>query len=73
MALIDDLKSAGDLWENGTILTRAAIVLSTFLASGAIASLSDTVFAWKGFILDGINVYKTWVVHPMLQLASDFG
>ncbi len=73
MALIDDLKSAKDLWKNGTPITKVFIVLSTFLASGAIASLSDTVFAWKGFILDGVNVYRAWVVNPMQQLASDFG
>ena len=73
MALIDDLKSAKNLWKNGKPITRFFIVLSTFLASGSIASLSDVVFAWKGFILDGVNVYRSWVVHPMQQLASDFG
>ncbi|MBB1339930.1 hypothetical protein [Pseudoalteromonas sp. SR44-2] len=73
MALIDDLKSAKNLWENGTLFTKIGIVLSTFLASGSIASLSNIVFAWKGFILDGINVYKAWVILPMQQSANHFG
>lgn len=72
MALIDDIKSAKNLWKNGTILTRVFIVISTFLATGAIASLSNVVFAWKGFILDGINFYRNIIVQPLLQLAEIF-
>lgn len=72
MALIDDIQSARNLWKNGTILTRVFIVVSTFLATGAIASLSDVVFAWKGFILDGVNFYRNFIVQPLLQLAEIF-
>ncbi|ODZ73137.1 hypothetical protein BBM45_13230 [Vibrio parahaemolyticus] len=73
MALIDDIESAKELWKRGTILTKVFIVVSTFLATGAIASLSDVVFAWKGFILDGINFYRYLVVSPLTQLAELFG
>lgn len=72
MALIDDIKSATDLWKNGTILSRVYIVVSTFLATGSIASLSDVVFARKGFILDGVNFYRNFIVQPLLQLAEIF-
>ncbi|WP_435247351.1 hypothetical protein ACMAZD_11710 [Vibrio sp. nBUS_14] len=72
MALVDDIQSAKDLWKNGTLLTRACIVISTFLATGAIASLSDVVFAWKGFILDGINFYRSIIAQPLIQIAEIF-
>jgi hypothetical protein len=73
VALIDDFKSAKFFWKDATLFTRVCIVLSTFITSGSIASLSDVVFAWRGFILDGINVYKAWVILPMQQLANHFG
>ena len=72
MALIDDIFSAKKLWGNPSIPKRISIIVSTVLASGALASLADIIFAWKGFILDGITFYREWVVLPIGKLASVF-
>lgn len=61
MSLKDDLAEAKELWANGSWMLRLFVVLSVVLTTSSVASLSDIVFEWKGFILDGINFYRSTV------------
>ena len=72
MILINEIKEAKTVWKNASLLLRAYIVLSVFLVSGSIASLADIVFAWKGFILDGIELYNSIINIPFINLLNLF-
>ncbi len=72
MSLISDLKEAKSLWTKSSCTFRIGLVFSTFMATGSIASLSDVVFKWKGFILEGILFYRSWVSTPLKELFSHF-
>lgn len=67
MSLYGDITS--DLkgnWRNSTLPTRCLLILSLFFTISSVASLSDTVFQWKGFILDGVEFYRHYVRQPIL-------
>ena len=72
MSLIGDLKEAKELWGKSSWTFRIGILLSAFVATGSIASLSELAFRWKGFILDGIAFYQDWVRGLLISLASFF-
>ena len=61
MELKDEIKK---YWKESPIWAKVVWVLSVFFASSSIASLSDLVFAWKGFILDGIEFYRA-IISPI--------
>jgi len=72
MGLKGDLQEAADLWDRSPWRVRAFLALSVFLASGSIASLSDTVFRWKGFVADAVMLYETYIsgqLHRALQFV----
>lgn len=48
MSLWDEIQEAKRIWEKASWPIRGFIALSLFLNFGAIASLSDVVFALKG-------------------------
>ena len=66
MKLKDEIKK---YWKQSPTWAKIYLGVSTFVASGSIASLSDTVFAWKGFILDGIELYRK-IVNPLKGLID---
>jgi len=71
MGLKGDLQEVTTIWEQSTWRVKALLALSVFLASGSIASLSDTVFRWKGFVADAVALYERYVsgqLHQALQL-----
>lgn len=51
------------------------LALSVFLASGSIASISETVAKWKSFFLDSVNFYRQYVslpIHDFLTVQLGF-
>lgn len=73
MGMYEDVKNAVDLWRASSTLTKNALGFSAFLAFSSIASLSDVVFQWKGFINDGLNIYATTVPAFFSKLAESIG
>lgn len=73
MGLIGDLQEGKHLWKNSSWTSRAVIALSIFIATNPIASLSEPVFRWKGFILDGLEFYREWIRMLVLEIAPAFG
>ena len=52
---------------------RCVLVLAFFLTTSSLASLSETVFKWKGFILTGIEFYQEWIQGPIKILGPKVG
>ena len=73
MALVEDLQSVKKIWGDTGLGFRVILVISTFLASSSVASLADAVFHWKGFILTGIEYYRSLIVAPLVSLSHYIG
>lgn len=72
MGLKGDIDEVKDIWGNSSWLTKSWLGLSCFLSVSSITSLSDIVVKWKGFILDGIEFYRSWVLAPVLEILELF-
>jgi len=70
MGLYNDFHEVFAKWSKCSWLLKLWLALSLFLASGSIASLSDTVFKWKGFVLDGISFYRRFITAPIEHWLS---
>lgn len=55
------------------ILKKIISIMFFFGAVSSIASLSDHVFKWKGFILNGINGYHAYIVNPIISYGEILG
>lgn len=73
MGLIAEIEEIKKHWRDGSTTTKVLICFSTFMTFSSLASLSDTIVKWKGFILDGINFYRTWVSLPLINIIQSFG
>jgi hypothetical protein len=71
MGLKADFDEVRAAWPSYPWRLRLWLVLSLFLASGSIASLSDTIFRWKGFVLDAIDFYAAYVSEPVRKALSN--
>ena len=65
MGLKGDITEVSHVWHRAPWRVRVALVLSLFLASTSLASLSETVAKWKGFILTGVVFYQQHFRHPI--------
>jgi hypothetical protein len=68
MGLKGDFSEVEAIWSRSPWRVKAFLGISLFLASGSIASLSDTVFRWKGFVLDAVTFYRTYISGQLLGL-----
>lgn len=73
MTFIDDLEKLGPALKSSSLTTKVLVVIATFLQISSITSLSDAVFKWKGFILDGVTFYRDRFVEPVKEIAAGFG
>ena len=70
MGLKSDFEEVAADWQKTPWRLRLWLILSLFLASGSIASLSETVAKWKGFILDAVTFYRDWFSQPLHALLT---
>lgn len=70
MGLKGDLDEVVIVWNKSPWRVKAYLAISAFLASGSIASLSDTVFRWKGFISDALLFYQTYISDQLFRLLQ---
>jgi hypothetical protein len=49
---------------------RLVLVIGLFLSSTSLASLSDRVFELRGFVLTGVEFYRTWIAGPIVALTN---
>lgn len=69
----NDWSNIKSVFRDAGVLTKLFLIVTFFLALSAIASLADTIFAWKGFILEAINFYRGYFVEPLRSLSLNFG
>lgn len=70
MGVKEDVEGAAKLWKNSSWLTKLFVAVSILTSTSSIASLSESVFKWKGFILDGLTYYQKAIVPPILELLN---
>ncbi len=68
MDLRKELRELSGLYESVGPINKLLLVISFFLSISSIASLSETVFKWKGFILDGIQFYQAFLASPIITM-----
>lgn len=67
MGLKADMSEVTEAWSSAPWRVRLFLVICLFLSTSAIASLSDTVFKWKGFVLDAVNFYRQLFAAPLVH------
>jgi len=70
MGLKGDVHESTTIWSQSPWRVKLWLAFSLFLASGAIASLSDTVFRWKGFISDALAFYRLYISGQLSRLLQ---
>ncbi len=73
MWLKDDLEQLKQNWKQSPWWVRLWMVVSLFLAASSFASLAETFANWKGFFLDAIEFYRSWISGPLRDFAAAFG
>lgn len=73
MSLIKDIEDAKELWRNASMVFKVFIALSIFLSTSSVASLSERIFEWKGFILDSIEFFRHWISVPISNILKKIG
>ncbi|MBO3697783.1 hypothetical protein [Roseivirga sp. E12] len=73
MSLLGDLNELKREWKSSSTTKKAFIILSFFLTTNSVASLSDILINWKGFIKDGIEFYRSNVSLPISDFIDRFG
>ena len=58
MGIFGDIEEIKKFWNQVSWKGRILIIISAFFSFSSLASLSDTIFKWKGFILEGILLYR---------------
>lgn len=66
----DELKKS---FREGNALTKVVMVLGFILSLSSLTELSSKIVAWKGFILNGLDFYRTLFVEPVTYLSSIIG
>lgn len=59
---LDEIKKA---WKDAPPILKLWLILSAFLSFASIASISQTVFEWKGFLLNAVLFYREHVSEPL--------
>jgi hypothetical protein len=70
MGIKSDFEEFRDLWNRGNFWLRGLAIVFLFIQVGSLASLSDTIFEFRGFIRDGIQLYEEWIRDPLKMLLS---
>lgn len=74
MGLKADVEEVSRFWQDAPWRVKIFLGLSFFLSTSSIASLSDSVFRWKGFALEALIFYRAYVAEPIgTQLTQLIG
>jgi hypothetical protein len=70
MGLRSDIEEVTQYWSRSPWRVKLFLLLALFLSTSSLASLSEAVFKWKGFILDALVFYRTHLSHPFSEFVS---
>ena len=65
MSIQSDFVELKNYWRHSSFYMRAWLLIVGYLSISSIASISDTVFQWKGFFLDALLFYRNWISGPI--------
>ncbi|MEM6720328.1 MAG: hypothetical protein AAF611_13465 [Bacteroidota bacterium] len=72
MGLLGDIDEVKKVWKNSSRSFKGFIIIASFFTFSPIASLADILFQYKGFILDAILFYRTYITEPLRKLLNEF-
>lgn len=72
MGLKADFEEVANVWHKAPWRVKIFLTLSFLLSTSSIASLSETVFKWKGFVLDALTFYRSHIAHPFTAWVQQF-
>lgn len=70
MGLKADVEEVTRHWKRSPWRVKVFLAFALFLSTSSLASLSETVIRWKGFVFDALAFYKEWVSHPSAEFLS---
>jgi len=70
MGLKSDLDEVTQHWSRAPWRVKIFLAIALFLSTSSLASLSEAVFRWKGFVLDALGFYRQWVAEPIVALLQ---
>ena len=70
MGLKADLDEVTQHWKRSPWRVKIFLLVALFLSTSSLASLSDAVFKWKGFILDALIFYREHISQPLAEIFS---
>ncbi|MCB9191846.1 MAG: hypothetical protein H6603_07105 [Flavobacteriales bacterium] len=73
MSFFNDLKEDAKLWDGASLITKIFLVTSLFFTVSSLASLSDVVVEWRGFFLDSLSFYRSYINGPLRKLGALVG
>ncbi|MDE1516089.1 hypothetical protein PUN32_13955 [Vibrio sp. dsl-7] len=73
MNIRESFIEAVELYKKAGSLNRIFIMISFFLSVSSIASLSESIFKWKGFILDAVDFYQHYIAEIIIYYAGFVG
>lgn len=73
MGILSELEEIKSIWSRSSAPVRTILAVSAFFTVTSVTSLSDAIFHWKGFILNGVTFYREWFSGPIREVALDLG
>lgn len=73
MSIFSDFNDLKEEWKTQSIVVKTIAILSFFFTISSLSSLSETIFQWKGFILDGIEFYHKYISSPIREVFRFIG
>lgn len=70
MGLKSDIDEVTQHWSRSPWRVKVFLLIALFISTSSLASLSEAVFKWRGFILDALAFYKIFVSQPLAQAAT---
>lgn len=65
MGLKADLEEVTGYWARSPWRVRVFLAIALFLSATSLASISEAVFKWKGFILEALDFYRQFIAGPI--------
>lgn len=73
MSLLSEIEEYKDAWNKSSWKMKFVILLMLIMSTSSLVSLSDTIFEWRGFILDGVEFYQRFIAIPISRFLSRLG
>lgn len=73
MGFSEDINNSIKDWKKSSLIWKIITVIAVFFAISSITSLSEVVIGWKGFLLDGVEFYRSVIKRPVNNFFGSIG